>query len=295
MPIDAADIFPPAENLADEPFDAGDGCAFFAPSLLSGGEDLAGVEEFQIERGAEERVVKPRFARPHGILPAAEVGETIGDKVVEGGAGVGRSDGPGEIFQFAWMVCEACGDHVEDLAGERIGRKLAGGGEEAGTVLAEGFAVVVVEVPLAACGLRSVHEDACLGAQFSVKIFEAELFAVFRVGREFFHGAEKVMVGENDQWGSCLADGGGDFLADAPFAGLDDDDFFWVGLGDGPGELGGECFDGDSHGGQAGPFGGVRGEGAVKNPPTAEEQGIAKVAHCREENGDPRFGDPDFF
>jgi hypothetical protein len=47
--------------------------ALFAPRALGGGEDLAGIQQLEIERSAETRVVKPRLARPHGILPAAEV------------------------------------------------------------------------------------------------------------------------------------------------------------------------------------------------------------------------------
>ena len=39
--------------------------------------------------------------------------------------------------------------------------------------------------------------------------------------------------------------------------------------------------------------GGLRRERAIEDPPTALHQGIAKVAHRREKNGDARFRHPD--
>ncbi len=81
-PVDATDVFAPAEDLADETFDSGERGLARAVAGFGLGEHFAGVEEFEIEGGGEAGVVEERLLGPHGVLIGAEEREAVVEEVV---------------------------------------------------------------------------------------------------------------------------------------------------------------------------------------------------------------------
>jgi hypothetical protein len=47
---------------------------------LGGGHHLARVQQLQVQRRRQVRVVQPGLAGPHRVLPAAEVRQALGDE-----------------------------------------------------------------------------------------------------------------------------------------------------------------------------------------------------------------------
>ncbi len=103
-PVDATHILPPTEDLANEAFDRRNGCVPLPVGLLSGIDDLAGMEQFQIERSAEERMVEPRLIRPHGVLIVAEGRQAFPNEFLQIPLGFLTGDRPGKRLQGAGMV-----------------------------------------------------------------------------------------------------------------------------------------------------------------------------------------------
>lgn len=98
-PVDAANVFSPAEDLANEPLGGGEGGFAFTPGLLCGINDFTGMEKFEVESCGNEGVVEVRFAGPHGILMIAEVRESLFNEVSQAGECGATRDGPSERIQ----------------------------------------------------------------------------------------------------------------------------------------------------------------------------------------------------
>ena len=80
-------------------------------------------------------------------------------------------------------------DHREHFARSRIRRELPRRGQKTGAVFAEGVPIVVVEVPLAARRLSSIHEHAGLHAHLAIEELHAKLLPAFRVRSELVRSA----------------------------------------------------------------------------------------------------------
>ena len=102
-PVEPADIFAPPEDLPDESLGAGEGGAAGAVGLLCGGDRSPRVEELEVERCRDPRVVEPGFAGPHRVLILPEGREAVRDEVVECGGGLRWRDGPVEGVEPTWV------------------------------------------------------------------------------------------------------------------------------------------------------------------------------------------------
>jgi hypothetical protein len=82
---------------------------------------LARVQQLQVQRGGQQRVIKPGLARPQRVFVAAEQRQSVRDEIVQGLQRVVAGDGPAEAVQAAWMIGKAGIDQVQHLARDRVG------------------------------------------------------------------------------------------------------------------------------------------------------------------------------
>jgi hypothetical protein len=90
-------------------------------------------------------------------------------------------------------------DQADDLLRDGVGHKADGLGHESWSLLAEGVAVLGVEVPRAADGLLAVHQDARALAHLAVEKLQAQLLARGGVLAELVERDEEVAVGAHLQ------------------------------------------------------------------------------------------------
>ena len=84
-------------------------------------------------------------------------------------------DGKPEGFEIAEVVGKSRSDKIENLARDRVGRKMGDIGHE--QVGRRGLAVLRVEIPAAADGFVAVHQQSRAPAHLAVEIFHAQRFA----------------------------------------------------------------------------------------------------------------------
>ena len=82
MPIHAAHIFPPSENLPEKPFGRRQGHSPGAVGVFGRVQDCPRMQQLEIEHGAEAGVVEPGFAHPHGILPTTELRQSMRNEIL---------------------------------------------------------------------------------------------------------------------------------------------------------------------------------------------------------------------
>ena len=132
---------------------------------LGRGHHLARIQQLQVQRRRQVRVVQPRVARPHRVLVAAEQRQALGDEALAARLQRLRArHRPGEAVEPARVRGEAARDERDHLARDRVGLEGARAAARAGAGGAEGRAVVGVEVPLAADAAAVVVASARRGA-----------------------------------------------------------------------------------------------------------------------------------
>jgi len=223
-PVDPPDILPPADDLADEPLGAGKRGA--APPVRLGGglHRLAGVEQFQVHRRGEPRVVEPGLAGPQGVLIGPEEKKTVFDKVPQGLAGLPRGDGPVKVPQAPRVSGKALLHQFHDLAGDRVGQEGHRCGDLARPFLREGPAVVGVVIPPAALGFLPRHQETRFAPHPAVEKLHPELLFAPGETVEILMGGQEVPVLTDLEVGPGLFRSGPDVLAHPPLARLDDDE-----------------------------------------------------------------------
>lgn len=225
MPVDAADVFSPAEDLTDEAFDAGQRCAALFPRVFGSRNHDSRIQQLEVHGSAEARVEEPGFGSPHGVLPIAEFGKAVSDEVVQSDSCVLRGNRPVEICQVARVTGESSVDHIDHLSSDGIRLEPMGMGVEWRALFTEALAIFTIEVPLPTGGFAFFHEHDMTLAHFAVEELHAELFATCRVGCELFMAAKEVPVFadfECNRIGDCSGFNG---RFDAPFTRFYDDPF----------------------------------------------------------------------
>ena len=138
-----------------------------AVRALGGGDDLARVEQLEIERRRQARMPRERRIGPHGVLVRAEGAQAMRDEVVERtrahrrGSPASRSsrairDDPRTARSTSAKTSRVMASGATDGAA----------GIMPGPLAAETAAILGVEVPDAARGLRAVHQDCRSGGAF---------------------------------------------------------------------------------------------------------------------------------
>ena len=245
----------------------------------SGLHHFARVEQLEVERAREVRVVEPQLALPHGVLVLPKEWQALRDEALQGQQRVVACDGPAKAGQVAGMLCELGVDQGHHLLGDGVGCKALRGRDGRWALFAKGGAVVGIEVPLPAHGFAVDHQDAGFLAQGAVPVFKPQLFAAFGVFGKFTHGAEEVQVVAQLQGQVMLTCHGAQVLQHTPF----------TGGGEHQG-LGFELFNGaaQSIGQGVGCVGCIQ-RGVVQRPALGA-QGLREVAHGAQEDGGALFG-----
>ena len=149
----------------------------------------------QVQRARQQRVVQVRLAAGHRVLVAPEVGQPVGDEVVERAARIVRRDRMIEHARIAGRIGVAPCDQIDHRARRRIGREAQRRRHARAASVRQPLAIVGVEVPTPAHGLRLVHQDPFALAQVAVIGLEQQLLAPAGMHVEALDGVEEVPVG----------------------------------------------------------------------------------------------------
>ncbi len=170
LPVPTPHVLPPADDLAHEALDRGDRHPALPVGDLGGVGHLAGVEEPEVEVRAEQGVGHRPARRQHGVLVGAEPGEDDVDGVVEAAQGLGPGGRPGAVGRSTPAGVGEVGQdgpvHVVERGAEDLGPGPPVGGGS--------LAVLVVEVPLPAGGLVTVHQEAEAPALPAVEVLHLD-------------------------------------------------------------------------------------------------------------------------
>ena len=106
-PIDAAHIFAPADDLADEAFGRVQRRPAGAPGRFDTMTDGKRVEQADIDVGRQQRVIEEGFAGQHGVLVVAEIGEGGVDEMIQRRLGPDPRHGEAKRLDIAEPVRKA--------------------------------------------------------------------------------------------------------------------------------------------------------------------------------------------
>ena len=193
-PVDAAHVLTPTEDLADEALHALQRRPARVVRGLGGLHHFARVQQLEVERRRQQRVVEPGLAWPHRILVAPEVRQAVRDEGFERLQRLLARHRPGEIIEPSRVHREARVDQIDDLSRHSVGLEASRRRHVTWPRRAEGLAVVGIEVPLPADRLAVLHQHAVALAQLAVEVFETERLAALGVRRELAHRAEEVPI-----------------------------------------------------------------------------------------------------
>ncbi|MEY4712325.1 MAG: hypothetical protein RIS88_1775 [Pseudomonadota bacterium] len=250
-----------------------------APGVFSGLHHLAGGEQLQVQGCRELRVIEPRLPRPQRVFVAPKQRQAVCDEVFQRLQRLLAGDGPAKALQAAGVIREARSHQGQHRLRGRIGRETQRRAQAYGPLLAEGFAVVGVEVPLAARRRIAVHQDAVLLAQGPVPVFQPQLLAPLGVLGKLAHRAEEMAVVADVQRQGARGGGGAQRLQHAPIARRGHDQALRLHVRDRAVQLSGQ---------RAGVACIVQVD--VVDRPLARAQRLREVPHATEKQRDARLG-----
>ena len=182
QPVDAAHVFAPADDLADEAF----GCVQGRPAgvvlVRNPPADRQRVEKTGVDVEGENGMIEEAFSFQHCILVVAEEGEGMLDEVLQGRFGLHFGDGEPEGVQIAEVIAEARVDEVQDVLRDRIGFDLVGLRQE--EIGLGRLAVLGIEIPLSAFRLAAIHQQPGLAPHVPIEELHAQLLAPLGPGGE---------------------------------------------------------------------------------------------------------------
>jgi hypothetical protein len=159
-PVNAAHVFTPAQNLAHKTFHRLQRRMAIVKSCLCRSQHLTWVDQLQVERTRQVRVIQPNFAFPHGVLVKPKAGQAVCDEFVQCHQRLCTRDGPTKLRDRAGVVREFVVDQTHHVLGDGVGCDASGQGQHARTLFAKAAAVVGIKVPLAANGFFAFHQNA---------------------------------------------------------------------------------------------------------------------------------------
>ena len=196
-PVDAAHVLAPAEDLAHEALDAGQGCLARVVGRRGRRHHLARIQQLQVQCRRQVGVVKPRIARPHRILVTAKQRQALLHEGLQCLQRVRTRHRPREAVEAARMLRKALGHERDHLARQRIGLEAAARRHCARAGSTKGLAVLGIEIPLSAerqVLVLRVHQHAMPLALLAVEVLHAQRLAAAGMCRELAHADEEVAV-----------------------------------------------------------------------------------------------------
>ena len=220
LPVEAAHVFAPAENLADEAFDAGErGLAGF-PGRFGAGADFLRLQQLEVECSSDVAVPQPGLLLPHRILVLAKAGQPLFDEIIQYFERLVAGHGPVKGVEPARMLRVVLLHRGDHLPGDRVGQKAQARRYPARALSAKRGTVVVIEVPLSAGWLVTVHQEASALAHPAVEVFQPRLPAALHPALKLGEWQPEVPVLADFEDDAAVIRQGGEILRQPPFAGL---------------------------------------------------------------------------
>ena len=198
VPVNAPNVFPPAEDLADEAFGGRNGNPPRSIGLFGFFHGPARIKQLEVESGGNSRVKEEGFSRPHGILDISERFEAVLNKIVESTTRFSFRNRPGKVFERTGVIAKSFLDEGKHLAGDVVLTGLIGLGHVGWSLFAERFPILLIEIPTSLKGIPVLgHQDRLFLPQLPVKILHPELLPPLRPLFEVLWRRQKVMIGQD--------------------------------------------------------------------------------------------------
>ncbi len=149
-PVDPAHVFAPSEDLPDESLHRVEWRLFVLISADRRVDGVAGIQQMQIERRGQSRVIEIGLAGDHGVLIGAEALQTMLHEVAQRVFGLRRGDRVIEAVELSRRVGKDSVHHAHDFLRDVVGAKRPRRLDLRRARFAEAFPVVGVEVPFIA-------------------------------------------------------------------------------------------------------------------------------------------------
>ena len=196
VPVEAAHIFAPADDLADEAFDAVERRAALAIGLFGTAAQIERVEQAEVDAGRKHRMEQVVLARYHRVLIGAEAFDPLGEESIGGLLGLVTRDRPAQCIERSEMVAEPVSDQLDDLLRHAIGGEFRAFGR--GKPVLWRLAVLAVVIPLAARRFAVIlHQQSGLAPHLAIEELHPQFLAVVRPGIELGLRADEAVVAQD--------------------------------------------------------------------------------------------------
>ncbi len=183
-------------------------------------DDFARVQQFEIESAGQQRMPQMRLPRPHGVLVRAKAREPIVHEGLQCHERLLAGHRPAESREISGMIGEALGNEIQHLLSERVGHETGRRRNESRTLPAESPPVLAIQVPDAAFGLATLHEDARAAADVPVEVFHPQRGTRAGPGAEVLGRHDEVRIRLHPQHNPQAFADCPDVLGHAVIAGL---------------------------------------------------------------------------
>ena len=196
VPVEAADILAPTNDLADEAFNRIERRIVFFIGLLRTLAQFQRVEQAQVDARRQHGVVE--IVRPvhHRVLIRAEFLDPFCEEGIGGFLCLRARNGPFEVLQRSKVIAKLAFDQFDHFACNFVRFEF----RPCGRVHADfgRLAVFLVEIPFTADRLAvAAHEKTGFLAHFAIEIFHRQMLATLGPFLEFGMRAKETVIGQN--------------------------------------------------------------------------------------------------
>ncbi|GIW99223.1 MAG: hypothetical protein KatS3mg111_2556 [Pirellulaceae bacterium] len=193
-PIDATNVFAPAEHLANETFGRRQrGLACMVRSFCCRNH-LPRIEQLQIHGCRQPGVEQKGLATPHRVLESPESRKTMVDKVFERLSRLSLGHWPIKMLESSRMVRKSLFDQTYHFPSNRIGGERAWRGDRTRTMTSERITILRIEVPFSSEGFPGAHQNRVFSAHVAVEVLESQLLAPGSVVYELLPTAKEMAI-----------------------------------------------------------------------------------------------------
>ena len=215
QPVDATHIFPPADDLADEPLGGVQRHVAIPPGPFHALTEIQRIEQPDVDAGRQHGVIQEVLAPQHGILIVAEMRQGLRQETVARLVRLLPRHGEPERLQVTESVGKPFRHQPQHRLRHVVGTGLPWAGHE--QIGLGGFPVLLVEVPLPASRFLAIHQQTGLPAHLPIEVLHAQLLAASGPFGEFRAGAEEAIVRQDIHGQARIILPARDHLRDAPF------------------------------------------------------------------------------
>ena len=193
QPVNPAHIFPPSEDLPDEPFNRVERCQIRAIGKLRPLADFPRSQQSAIEIGRQERVKQKRLTLLHRILHIPEGGQTRRDKMIERRERIRTRHAPAKRLERAIMRFEPLPYESKNLPRDLV--RLEPRPPRQAQPARQGLPVVAIIIPLATRRRVAIHQKSALPPHLAIEELHPQLLASVRPAGKPGAITEKPVIG----------------------------------------------------------------------------------------------------